>query len=120
VHGGHFRGQIDDIRYYNRTLWDDEIGLLAVPEAIGSLRNMPPGERTAAQQQKLRAWFLRHAAPQPLRRLAADLAAARAARLKYWDSLPTTMVMEERPQRQPTYVRVRGVYNQYGQEVSPG
>lgn len=120
VHGGNFRGLIDDVRYYDRTLWDDEIAVLAVPDSIAALRKIPAEQRTAAQQQKLQAWFLEHAAPQPLRKLAADVAAARAARLKFWDSLPTTMVMEDYPTRRPTYVRVRGVYDQYGAEVSPG
>lgn len=120
VHGGNFRGQIDEVRYYDRTLWDDEIAVLAVPESIATLRDLPLKQRAAAQQQKLQAWFLEHAAPQPLRKLAAEVAAARAARLKFWDSLPTTMVMEDYPTRRPTYVRVRGVYDQYGDEVSPG
>ena len=39
---------------------------------------------------------------------------------KYWDSLPTTMVMEEMEQPRETFVRERGIYDALGEKVEPG
>ena len=53
---------------------------------------------------------------------AADLVeeAVKAAETIAWDSLPTTMVMEETASPRPTHIRIRGVYHQHGPEVQPG
>jgi len=120
VHGSLFKGQVDELRFYNRTLWDDEIALLAVRDTIDDIAAKPPAKRTTAERNKLRTWFLEHAAPKGLRQLFNRHFAARTTRLKFSDSLPTAMVMEEDPNAPPTHVRIRGVYNRKGDKVQPG
>jgi len=120
VHGPHFTGQVDELRIYNRTLWEDEIELLAVADPVPGLLAVDSADRTKRQRAVLRNWFLEQAAPTELAQLAGDYFQARSDRQKFWDSLPTTMVMEEGSSPEPTRLRVRGVYNDYGAELAPG
>lgn len=120
VQGARFRGAVDELRFYQRTLWDDEIRLLAIAGGVSDALRVPADRRTNAQQIQVRAWFLEHAAEGALRRIVDDWVAARQARQDHWDTLPTSMVMEQRVPRRPTFVRVRGVYHQHGPQVEPG
>ena len=117
--GGSFAGQLMDLRFYNRTLRNDEISLLAIEPSVANILRTPAGDRTAHQHNVVRAWFLEHHAPANLKQLAENYASAYAAHERFYDSLPTTMVMDHRIDR-PTYVRRRGVYNDHGEEVSAG
>ena len=120
VHGANFIGKVDDLRFYNRTLWDDEIRLLAVKESIKTLLKMPAEKRGNSQRDKLRAWVHEHTGTPIMQKLATEYFNARMARRKYRDSLPTTMVMAERDKPKPTHVRLRGVYNKLGEKVTRG
>ena len=119
VHGPNYRGAIDGLKYYDRTLWDDEIRWLAGESRLGRIAKTPADDRTEQDQALLRQWFLEHAGSDPLREIAGRLYEARLQRERYWDRLPTTMVMHERSDRSPTYVRHRGVYDQLGETVEP-
>ncbi len=119
VHGPGFQGQIDELRFYNRTLFPDEIRRLAEPTPLTEIAALPSSKRTPAQQDKLRAWYLEHAASADWKRLFTNYQQARAKRRAFWDSLPTSMVMEERSTPQPTHLRIRGVYHQHGPAVTP-
>lgn len=117
VVGKGFRGQVDDLRIYDRTLWNDEIEMLAVRESIAELRRQPAHKRSANATRKLRQWYLQYGARPEHQQLADNLMDARIDRLKYFDTLPTTMVMEEGATPRKTFVRNRGVYDQYADEV---
>ncbi len=118
VHGTHFAGQVDALRIYERTLWREEITLLAEPATAEAIARKNAGKRTDSERAALRAFFLEHAAPEALKKLAAAAFDARRQRQKYHDSLQTTMVMRESDPLPPTHLRVRGVYHQRGEEVS--
>jgi hypothetical protein len=119
VHGARFHGQVDELRFYDRTLWPDEIALLATATEVREIFQKEPAERTAAEHCKLKAYFLEHAAPPKLQKLRDQWFQARADRFKFWDQLPTTMVMEQRDPPLPTHVRIRGEYNKLGERVEP-
>ena len=106
VHGAGYRGQIDEIRGYDRSLWPDEIAALA----------LQPHQFAESE-----AAFLAdpEGADVPLKALAAARDQARMARQKFRDSLPTTMVMEELPTPRDTFIRNRGVYDDLGEKVEP-
>ncbi len=106
VHGAGYRGQVDEIRFYDRSLWPDEIAALALqPDQFAESETAfladPEGADTT------------------LKALAAAREQARMTRQKYWDSLPTTMVMEELPVPRDTFIRNRGVYDNLGEKVEP-
>ncbi len=119
VYGANFKGQVDELRIYGRTLWADEIALLAEPVPVVRIAALSPDKRTKTQAAVLRAYFLEQAAPKPLSQLAQSHFEARVATLSYWDKLPTTMVMEEKPEAPFSHVRNRGVYNDLGEKVTP-
>ena len=120
VAGTKFKGRMDELRFYDRALRDDEIALLTVTDAVEDVLNLSSAQRSDPQRDLLRRWYIQHHAAPPLKQLRDEVAAARDARQAYRDSLPTTMIMDEMRPRRPTHVRLRGVYDQYGQQVEPG
>lgn len=138
VYGEKFKGQVDDLRFYDRTLFTEEIGVLAEPSTVASILATKRGERSDAQERKLGHWFLEHGAQyaSAIGAVAkaedaeavqqseffeqyAKLYELKNKRVRLLDSFPTTMVMEEQATRRPTHVRVRGVYDKLGELVSP-
>ena len=95
VKGEGYRGRIDELRLYGRSLWSDELHALA--SSASTAATLEPG--CEADLVKLYK--------------------ARMAWQKYWDSLPTTMVMEEMAPPRETHIRERGIYNAYGAKVNP-
>ena len=114
-------GEMRDLRFYpGRTLSPSEAAVLAEPSPIEAILNRDSSERTERQTAKLRDYYLNYAASETFASLARELRQAQEERQKYYDSLPTTMVMEESPIATPTYVRLRGVYHQKGKRVERG
>lgn len=110
-----WRGEVSDLRFYtSRTLSGEEIQLLAEETPLSGILAMAPAERTERQEAKLRNYFLNHAAPEPDRKRFAAVETILGERVKFYDSLPTTMVMEEAPTPNDTYLRVRGEYHNKG------
>jgi hypothetical protein len=114
-----FRGRIDEVRIYDRAVPAEEAAILSVPQPIAALAAVPPPERTAAQEAKLTAYFLHSAAGPHLRDAYTAVLSLRAERAALRESFPSVMVMEELPQRRPTYVLQRGQYDQPGEPVEP-
>ena len=63
-----FHGSIDDVRIYNRALSPAEAGMLADLTPVTAIAAMPEDQRTAAQADKIRDYFLEHALPPRHRR----------------------------------------------------
>jgi hypothetical protein len=118
-HVGHWRGHIDELRFYTtRTLSAAEATLLAVQETPDAIARLAESNRTPAQQRLLRLAFLEQGGTH-----CAQLEAvqhAKKALVAYQDSLPTTMIMRDLPEGRPSFVRLRGVYNALGERVQPG
>jgi hypothetical protein len=117
--GLRFRGSIDDVRLYNTSLTPDEVMTLTLRESVSELAAIPERKRTRAQEDKLTFCYLELAAPTSLREARNELIAARAARRKYNDSIPTVMVMQEGPPRD-AYILRRGAYDAHGDKVTAG
>lgn len=117
VVGKRFQGQLDELRIYDRTLWADEVALLAEPTPILEIVSKRTESLTESERNKLRAYYLENAASDASGKLAADIHAARMARLAFVDSIPTTMIMKELEAPKPTFVRTRGIYDSYGEKV---
>ncbi|MBS0207852.1 MAG: DUF1553 domain-containing protein [Planctomycetes bacterium] len=118
--GSKFRGLIDDVRYFDHELTTDEIATLSSAEPIGQLVEIAPDKRTAPQAQKIQTYFVKHDAPAPLRAAHARLLKAQADRTALEQRIPTTMVMQEKPMRDDTFVLIRGEYDKPGEKVAPG
>ncbi len=117
--GLRFHGAIDDVRIYNLPLTPDEVATLPLVEPVNALAAIPERDRTRTQQDKLTFCYLDRFAPTELREARNHLIAARNELRKYYESIPTVMVMAEGPKRE-TFVLKRGAYDAHGEPVSPG
>lgn len=91
-----FRGGIRDVRLYERTLWPEEIAVLG--DVYGS------DQRKEFSRTKMTPAYAKYV------KLREDLE-------KYRATLPDLMVMQDADTPKPTHIRVRGVYNNYGDLV---
>lgn len=96
-----WKGELRELRFYpERTLEPQEVKLIA-------------------QGKDDRRYFLEQSDTK-YARIFARLEKAKLERQQYEDSLPTTMVMLERPKTEPTRLRIRGEYHNKGEEVTSG
>ena len=115
-----FRGNLDEVRVYEGVLTPAEAAVVATSETLGQIAALEPGQRTAAQADKLRLAFLDQYAPPAIQEAVREVARLERQRDELWASFPTVMVMEERTVRKPTYRLNRGSYDAPAEEVFPG
>ncbi len=115
-----YTGLIDDVRIYDRQLEADEGWQLHARQLVRGLVARPPERRSAAQQQLLRTWFLRHHADARHATAARELDDLRARRQRLLKDIPTTMIMEDADESRSTFVLLRGQYDQPGEVVTAG
>jgi hypothetical protein len=117
--GLRFSGAIDDVRVYRIALTPEQSATIPLRQSIHDIAAMTPDQRTKAQADKLRFAFLERAAPKEIRRARDQLVAARRERQRFWETIPTVMVMAEGKPRD-TFVLKRGAYDNPGEKVAPG
>ena len=115
--GMRFSGAIDEARIYKRALSPDEVSTLPVLETIPQIAAVGQRKRTAGQSAKLRLCFLENFATEGIKKSLAALVGARAERQKYFESIPTLMIMKEGAKRD-AFVLKRGAYDAPGEKVT--
>ncbi len=115
--GTRFGGLMNDVRVYGRTLAAKEVAVLAVWSPLTDILAKKADDRTAAERDKLRMYFLEVAGPPEVRKPFLALRELREARAKFWESVPTVMVMEELPTPRDAFVLIRGEYDKRGAKV---
>jgi hypothetical protein len=118
--GGRFQGTIEDVRIYRYVLSPEEASILATTDTINAIAARPADQRPLPQASKLRRYFLDHAAPTDIRQARDQVRTLRRQRDQLFESLPTTMVMEEMPVPRDTFVLIRGQYDKHGDKVTAG
>jgi uncharacterized protein DUF1553/uncharacterized protein DUF1549/concanavalin A-like lectin/glucanase superfamily protein/cytochrome c len=113
------RGAVEDFRIYERALSEAEVTALGGENPIDALLDIPVAQRTPAQREKIRAFYLVNHDPEH-KRLTARVEKLRKEQGAAEAKVVTTMVMEEMPQPRDTFVLLRGEYNKRGEKVSPG
>ena len=116
-HEPNFKGQVDELRIYHRSLWEEEVAVLAEALSVVQIARQGPSRRSASACEKLRSYYLENEAAEPIRILAENVFQLRMDGQAYHDTLPTTMVMKEMVPRKETFLRTRGVYHQLGERV---
>ncbi len=81
---------------------------------------VPRAKRTAKQAERLRDYFLTQHTSPAVKQLAADLAAMRERHKQVEAAIPSTMVMQDMPQRRETHLLIRGQYDKKGERVESG
>jgi hypothetical protein len=115
-----FNGAIEDVRVFKEALSPEECAALAARETAQQIAAIPAKQRTPVQSAKLALAFLDEAAPREIQTLRADLLAARKERQKYYDSIPTVMVMVDDIKARESFLLKRGAYDAPGEKVTPG
>ena len=115
-----FQGQIHDARVYRVALTPEEAAVAATETAIPAIAQIPAEKRTRAQSDKITLYFLERDAPPHIQSAWKQLTELRRQRQRFIESLPTVMVMQERPTPRDTFVLLRGAYDRPGEKVSPG
>ena len=108
------------MRVYRSALTSEEAAVLALPDSVSRLAQLPSARRTPAQATKLRECFLDQYAPDALRAAHKEVLDLRAERDRMIDSFPTVMVMQDSPTPRETHVLLRGAYDRPGERVDPG
>jgi hypothetical protein len=118
--GKPFVGQIDDLRFYARTLTPDEIEQLAIHYTPRTVLSGVIGKRSKENVLELREYFLTHAAPAGLRAAHAELKTLRIRKEELEKQIPSAMVMGEMRKPRETFLLARGDYRNQTEKVQPG
>jgi hypothetical protein len=118
--GKRFIGGITDVRIYDHVLAAEDVAALANLDPIERIIGIEPARRTPAQAHKVAACFLDRHAPPAIRQAYEAMLKARAELVRFDESLPTTMVMQEMSPPRDTHVLLRGEYDKKGIKVMPG
>ena len=118
--GAPFRGQLDDLRLYNRVLGADEVAQLALHYRTRAILSGVTGKRSRDEAQALRDYFLTYGAPDELRTAYRELRTLRTQRTDLQKTIPTAMVMAEMKVPRDTFVLARGDYRNQTEKVQPG
>ena len=115
-----FRGYVDDVRVYKVVLRPDEAAVVATSSSIAEILALPSEKRSRLQSEKIKLYFLEEQAPAEIQQAWAQVRDLRAQKQKFWESIPTVMVMQERETPRPTHLLIRGAYDRPGERVNPG
>ncbi len=114
------QGAVADVRVFSGALSFRAAQILSVVESLDELTALEVEHLSPARWAKLHEYFLRHAAPEPVRNAYAELLALERQREELVDSFPTTMVMEELKFPRPAFVLERGAYDRPEEQVERG
>ncbi|WP_186767879.1 DUF1553 domain-containing protein [Blastopirellula retiformator] len=113
-----FRGLLDDVRIYARTLSPLEVQRLGGGDPIGEILAKPTEQRTDGEQATLLDHYLRQTDPHYAQQVERHETIARQRR-RFIENFPETMVMRERTERRPARILERGRYDLPGETVTP-
>lgn len=115
-----FKGELDEIRAYDKILSPAEIEILGVPQSISAIARLPVEQRSAAQSRKLEDWYLENQAAEEIRNSWLALRDLRKQYGLFLATVPTVMTMQEKPEPTETHILARGQYDQPGAKVDRG
>jgi hypothetical protein len=116
--GRPYKGQLDDLRFYNRSLNDQEIEQLAIHLPVQTYLSGVYGQRTKEEAAAVREYFLMYAAPENLRAEFAALNSLKKQKADLDKAILNTMVMDEMSKPRDTFVLARGDYRNKTDKVS--
>jgi hypothetical protein len=114
-----FRGTLDDLRFYHRPLRLPEAADLALHIPAISILQTPAAKRSREEKDRLKDYYLTHAAPAEFRSLYARLKTLERRHEAMERAVPTTMVMQEMNNPRETFVLARGDYRNPTEKVTP-
>lgn len=115
-----FSGQIADVLVFDRVLNPSEAAAVAVADSIAEIVAIDPDRRSRGQAEKLQRYFIEQQAAVEIRDAHRASIEARRRLAEFDESIPTVMVMQEKPTPATAFVLDRGRYDAPGEQVYPG
>ena len=115
-----FVGLIDEVRCYRGRLTPAAIQSLAAGDSISQIAARPIDQRSVADREKLREFYMAEQAPAVQQQARQRLLDAQNRYTAYLATIPTTMVMQDRQQPRETHLLKRGEYDKPGELVTAG
>ena len=115
--GRPYKGQLDELRFYNRALHEDEIEQLAIHLPVQTYLSGVYGQRTKEEASAVRDYFLTYAAPENLREEYSALNNLKKQKSEVEKSILNTMVMDEMSKPRDSFVLARGDYRNKTEKV---
>ncbi|HEY2933521.1 MAG TPA: DUF1553 domain-containing protein [Acidobacteriota bacterium] len=118
--GEPFKGNLDDLRIYDRVLSAVEVDQLAIHFPVQVILSGVNGKATEEESVRLRDYFLTYAASKPMRTAYSELVGLKKTRDELEKTIPSVMVMSEMKKPRDTFFLTRGDYRNKTEKVSPG
>lgn len=117
--GTPFKGQVADLRIYNRRLYANEAYEIGLLGPMRTVLEIPEARRTDDQKKWLREYFLKEAGNPAEQQLSVDYRELNRGLDEINREIPSTMVMGEMEKPRDTFVLRRGDYQMRGDKVEP-
>jgi len=118
--GSPFKGQVDDLRLYNRALSGEEAEQIAIHYPVVAILSGVFEKPSKEDDARVRDYYLIHFAPAELRKVYLDLQALKSQKAKLDEDVATVMVMSEVDKTRDTFILGRGDYRNATEKVEPG
>jgi hypothetical protein len=118
--GKFFQGRLRDVRIYARALAPEEVAALSVPQTLAEIATIPARARSSQQSRKMALAFFAEGASPVLKGARGQVRAAHSDRDRFYDSIPTVMVMADSATPRQSFLLQRGAYDKPGEKVTPG
>jgi hypothetical protein len=117
--GTPLKGQLADLRLYDRRLYANEARELGLTAPLRAVLKLAPERRSEEQQKWLRAYFLNEIANESEKQVNRDYLTLNRGLDQLNSEIPSTMVMAEMDKPRDTFVLKRGDYRSPADRVSP-
>ncbi len=117
--GTPFKGQLAELRLYDRRLYASEAYELGLLEPIHKVLQIAREQRSEDQKKWLRDYFLKEAGNPAEKQLGVDYSSLNKGLDQLNREIPSTMVMGEMEKPRETFILMRGDYRNRGEKVEP-
>lgn len=117
--GTAFKGQLGDLRIYNRRLYANEALELGLLNPLRSVLEVASNRRSEEQRKWVREYFLTEASNGTEKQLKVDHESLKKGLEEINREIPSTMIMSEMDKPRDTFILVRGDYRNRGEQVYP-
>ena len=117
--GTPFKGQLGDLRIYNRRVYPSEAYQMGRLNPVHSILQIARDRRIEDQTKWLRDYFLSEIGNSTEKQLKTDFTALNKGLDEINKEIPSTMIMGEMEKPRDTFILLRGDYRNHGEKVRP-
>jgi hypothetical protein len=117
--GTPYKGQLSDLRIYDRRLYAVEAEQLGLLQPVRAMLEIPKDKRSDQQKEYLRNYFVKDAGNPAEHQLDVDHTQLERGLAQLNREIPSTMVMGQMDKPRDTFILRRGDYQMKGEKVEP-